>query len=423
MVKNTVYALTDEGKKYLKEGLPETQLVKSLKKSTTIEQARKSIDNFSIALQWAKKNGWVRVEKGKLVLVKKPDSATEQDWLKKASLGTKLTDKELSVLLSRKLIVKSRDDISKEAKKSIGKDITGLTPALIKTGMWKQVKLKPYNITAKGPAIYPGKRHPYNQFLTHARQKLIELGFSEMSGPMIELEFWNFDALYQAQGHPSRDWTQTYTLKYPKIGRLPDKKIVDQVKAAHENGWKTKSTGWGYEWSHDKARQLIPRAHTTACSARQLLNHVNVKEPGKYFALNRCFRPDVIDATHGVEFNQFDGIVIDESVGFREMLGLFKMFAKEMAGAEKVRFFPDYYPFTEPSVQLSAKHPEMGWIEFAGGGVFRPEVTEPMGIKQPVLAWGLGIDRLAMFKLGISDIRYLFSDNIEWLRNSKILRQ
>jgi len=96
------------------------------------------------------------------------------------------------------------------------------------------------------------------------------------------------------------------------------------------------------------------------------------------------------------------------------------MFAVEVAGAEKVKFFPDYYPFTEPSVQLSAKHPEMGWIEFAGAGIFRPELTHPLGVAQPVLAWGLGIDRLAMFKLGIGDIRYLFSQDIGWLRKQKV---
>ncbi|MCK4714616.1 MAG: phenylalanine--tRNA ligase subunit alpha, partial [Candidatus Aenigmarchaeota archaeon] len=101
-------------------------------------------------------------------------------------------------------------------------------------------------------------------------------------------------------------------------------------------------------------------------------------------------------------------------------LGMLKMFAIEFADAEDVRFYPDYYPFTEPSVQLSAKHPELGWIEFAGAGIFRPEMTEPLGVKQPVLAWGLGIDRLAMCKLGIKDIRYLFSQDIDWLRKQRV---
>jgi len=146
-----------------------------------------------------------------------------------------------------------------------------------------------------------------------------------------------------------------------------------------------------------------------------------VEIPGKYFTIRRCFRPDVIDATHGVEFNQTEGIVIDQTLTFKNLLGILKQFAVEIAGAEKIRFYSDYYPFTEPSVQLSAKHPEMGWIEFAGAGIFRPELTLPLGVEEPVIAWGIGIDRLAMFKLGIKDIRNLFTKNLEWLRKTKVL--
>ena len=151
----------------------------------------------------------------------------------------------------------------------------------------------------------------------------------------------------------------------------------------------------------------MPSAHATAHSARQLAQGIEV--PGKYFAIARVYRPDVIDATHLVEFNQMDGFIADKELSFRHLLGILKQFALEIAGASKVRFYPDYYPFTEPSVQLSAKHPELGWIEFAGAGMFRPEITENLGIKEPIIAWGMGIDRLAMFKLGIKDIKHLFS--------------
>jgi len=99
---------------------------------------------------------------------------------------------------------------------------------------------------------------------------------------------------------------------------------------------------------------------------------------------------------------------------------MLKHFAIEIAGAEEVKFFPDYYPFTEPSVQISAKHPQLGWIELGGAGIFRPEITQTLGIDTPVMAWGFGIDRLAMFKLGIKDIRYLFSQDLKWLREARI---
>ncbi|RLI96983.1 MAG: phenylalanine--tRNA ligase subunit alpha [Candidatus Aenigmatarchaeota archaeon] len=414
------YKLTDEGREYLAKGLPEKRLVESIDKDTGIKEAKSKVENFSIALSWAKKNGWVKLEKGMIKVLKRPGKIPEQDALEAVSKGKPVDSETLNTLLKRKLIAEDRETESKKAMEMVGKEVTNLTPELIKTGVWKDVKLKPYNVRAVGSRVYPGKRQPYNQFLDSVRAKLVSLGFKEMTGPHIETEFWNFDALYQAQNHPSRDWTQTYALKHPTHGDLPDKKIVDRVKATHENGWETGSTGWGYEWDPKKASNLMPRAHTTACSARRIAQGVDV--PGKYFAISRCFRPDVIDATHGVEFNQAEGIVIDEGLTFRDMLGLLEQFAVEMAGAEKVKFYPDYYPFTEPSVQVSVKHPDLGWIEIAGAGIFRPELTEPLGLKQPVIAWGFGIDRLAMYKLGIVDIRELFSRNLQWLRNSRIIR-
>ncbi len=415
----SMYKLTEEGRRYLENGLPEANLANSLKEPMDIEDVKTRIENFGIALQWAKKKNWVKLESGKLFLVRKPSQVPEHEALRKISTGKRVDDKMIDLLLKRKLIYMEREDVVKRAQKMIGKEIDNLAPELIKTGMWRKAKIKPYNVKVTGKKIYPGKRQPYKHFLTEVRQRLVELGFREMEGPMIETEFWNFDALYQAQDHPSRDWAQTYTLKHPKYGRLPSRGVVSRVKASHENGWKTGSTGWGYKWDIKKASQLMPRAHTTASSARTLAKLPEI--PGKYFAISRCFRPDVIDATHGVEFNQMEGIVIDKSLTFKEMLGVLKMFAIEIGGAKEFRFYADYYPFTEPSVQLSIKHPQMGWIELAGAGIFRPELTEPLGVKEPVIAWGLGIDRLAMFKLNIDDIRELFSKNLDWLRNQRML--
>ena len=98
------------------------------------------------------------------------------------------------------------------------------------------------------------------------------------------------------------------------------------------------------------------------------------------------------------------------------------MFAKEFAETDQIKIVPSYFPFTEPSAELFAKHPQLGWIELGGAGIFRPEVVVPLvGKNISVLAWGLGIDRLGMFKLGIKDIRDLFSHDISFLRNSKVI--
>ena len=276
-----------------------------------------------------------------------------------------------------------------------------------------------YVVDAGVPEIFLGKKQPYVQFLGQIRNKLVALGFKEMPAPLITQEFYNFDALFQPQGHPARSWSDTYQLKQPKFGKLPDAKIVARVKAAHESGGNTGSRGWQYKWNEEIAKRLMPSAHGTAHSARQLVKGIEI--PGKYFAIARCYRPDVVDATHLIEFNQLEGFIVDKLFNFRHLLGMLKQFAVEISGAEEVKFTTGYFPFTEPSCELYIKHEKMGWIEIGGAGIFRPELTLPLGIKEPVLAWGLGIDRLAMIKLGINDIRYLFSDDLGWLRKSAVV--
>ncbi len=240
-----------------------------------------------------------------------------------------------------------------------------------------------------------------------------------MRGPPVETEFWNFDALFQAQDHSSREWSDVYTIKEPTHGKLPkDKELVKNVQKVHETGEPVGSRGWRYEWSSKKASRLILRPQGTAVSARTLYG---LKIPSKYFSIARCYRPDSVDATHLSEFNQAEGIVCDPSITFRDLLGILKTFAVEVANATEVKFKPDYYPFTSPSVELSALHPELGYIEFGGAGIFRPEVTAPFGIKDPVIAWGLGIDRLFMVRRGINDIRELFTQKLDWLRTVTLI--
>ena len=112
--------------------------------------------------------------------------------------------------------------------------------------------------------------------------------------------------------------------------------------------------------------------------------------------------------------------MLGEEINFRMLLGLLELFAVKMAGARDVRFLPAYFPFTEPSVELHVKHPGLGWMELGGAGLFRPEVTMPLGIRVPVIAWGLGLDRMAMIALGIEDIRDLFSTDLDMIRTKRV---
>lgn len=411
--------LSEDGERYLNSDLPENtflQTIISLGGNATFEELQKKSGlnkkEFTVALGINKRKNFIIISKGEISetgLWKEHKEIDLKETLKKIKNGEKINEDILEDFFQRNLI----------EKKVFSNQLIKITEDgenaknILQEGNIKRV----YDVKGEVPRIFMGKKSPYIEFLTQIRKKLVSLGFNEMYSPLIVPEFYNFDVLFQPQNHPARTWTDTYQLKQPKIGKLPPKNKVSAIKSAHQDGGVSKSTGWGYEWDENIAKKLMPTAHGTAHSARQLVN--GVKVPQKYFSIARCFRPDVLDSTHLIEFNQMEGFVVGENLNFTHLLGMLKEFAIEIAGAKKVKFFPDYYPFTEPSVQLSALHPEMGWIEFAGAGMFRPEMLENLGIKGEAIAWGVGIDRLAMFKLGINDIRYLFADDLDYLRKAK----
>ncbi len=401
------YRLTERGKKSLEEGLPEVRLVKYLgEEGKDIEEIKKKFKNeFNIGFGIAKKRNWIVLKKGENSKII-PTGLFEEE-------GKYYLEKELEEGKGSEELI-ARGMMEKIVGKEIIAEINDLGKEVLKNAPEK----RKFELGGKVEELLIGKRHPYVRMLRDVRKLLVGMGFKEMESPLITQEFYNFDALFQPQNHPARTWTDTYQLCKPKKGSLPKKEIIENVKKAHETGFVKDSRGWGYEWDVEIAKKLMPAGHCTAHSSRQMVKGIEI--PGKYFAISRCYRPDVVDATHLIEFNQLDGIIVGKDLNFRELLGMLKEFSREIAGAEKVRFYSDYYPFTEPSVQLSAKT-EIGWVELGGAGIFRPELTESLGIKEPVLAWGLGLDRLIMAKLGIKDIRELFSQNLKYLRESKMV--
>ena len=241
-----------------------------------------------------------------------------------------------------------------------------------------------------------------------------------MTGTAVETSFFNFDALFVPQDHPAREESDIYYAKDPAFGDVSQHaEAVEHVKETHENGWTTGSTGWGYKYSLLNAQRLILRGHGTCLSARTL-EAKKFQVPSKHFSIARVYHPELIDRTHLSEFNQVEGIIVDENLTLKDLLGVLGKFAIEIAGADKVRFKPDYFPFTEPSVELSAYREGYGWVEFGGSGIFRPEVTLPLGVKEPVIAWGLGVDRLFMMRAGLEDIRMIFSQDLDWLRRKEV---
>jgi phenylalanyl-tRNA synthetase alpha chain len=447
--RETVLKLNAEGQAYARDGLPERQVVSALERlggKGSIEKVVKEVglakQTVPIALGWVQRKKWAILEPGSgaLQLQQKLEVGDDEKLIgvlaerKETTVsslslelqdafrllkGRRLLDVEEKTRWEIEITDVGRDVLKRQVKTTV--EVTQLTPDLVVSGKWRGVKFQEYNIEAPVAKAWAGKKHPYLRFLDGVKEKLINLGFKEMTGTNVETSFFNFDALYTPQDHPAREIMDIYFAKTPKHGRISvSKRVLENVKLTHENGWKTGSKGWKYRYSAEEAKRLVLRSHGTCLSARTLVSK-GLQVPGRYFSIARCFRPDVLDQTHLTEFNQVEGIVVDESLNLRDLLGVLMTFATEFAGAEKVRLKPDYYPFTEPSVELSAYMKGVGWIEFGGSGVFRPEVTLPLGIEVPVIAWGLGVDRLFMMKAGVDDIRYLFSKDLQWLRTKEVV--
>jgi phenylalanyl-tRNA synthetase alpha chain len=301
------------------------------------------------------------------------------------------------------------------------KDIAQLTPEMLATGEWREGTFKSYDINLGVNPVRPGKSHPMQRVNAETRRVFLEMGFEEIKTPTVESGFWNFDALFQPQDHPAREMQDTFYLTNPTKVALPrDSELVARVGKTHEDGGETGSTGWQYKWDPKRAQESVLRTHTTASTARALAE--NPLGPRKVFCVGRVFRREAIDYKHLPVFHQVDGIIIDEKATFANLLGTLEAFYRKM-GFKKFEFRPAFFPYTEPSVEVFIWLEEKkDWFEMGGAGVFRPEVTEPLGCKSPVLAWGLGLERLAMLRYDILDIRSIYMTDLEWLKEVPLCR-
>lgn len=441
-----VYAeLLKEGHEYVEKGLPERRLLNTLVKlggSANLSQLSKktslSDKDLNIALGWIRRKNWAKFKKQDdetLLQVKEtPPLGQDEELLKVLSEkgGVEVSQlpneprKLLDSLQKRNLINLRQETIRSlilteegtkliQAGVSVAEEVSNLTPDLIKSGRWRDTVFRKYDVEAPVKVVYPGKIHPVIELINEIREIFLDLGFTEIRGPFVESAFWNFDALFQPQDHPAREMHDTFYLKFPKTAKLPNKRTVQKVSKTHEDGWETGSTGWGYKWSNKVARQTIMRTHTTATTIRYLAAHPD--PPVKVFSVDRVYRNEKLDYKHLAEFFQIEGIVVDENVTLRDLMGTLTEFYKRL-GFEKVQFWPSYFPYTEPSLQSTVYVEEFGWIELCGMGIFRPEVTLPFSVKVPVLAWGGGFERLAMLRLDLEDIRDLYRNDLGWIRKT-----
>ena len=439
-----IAALDEEGELYAKKGLPERRALDYLRSrggEAGISELGRVLEKeeVSIALGWLRRKGLANIEKGRLVLTeegRKGEKGEDEKLLERLTQGevmlSQLSEEErkaLELLKGRKHVIKLGEKSFREAKLThsgealvsrgieIADEISQLTPGIIKTRAWESKKLRRYDVTLPAPELTPAKLHPLRIIIDEIRSIFLQMGFREISGPLVESGFWNFDALFVPQDHPAREMQDTFYLETPAEARMPEREIVEAVKQAHESGAGTGSTGWGYSWSEEVARTTLLRTHTTATTIRHLV--AEREPPIKVFCVDRVFRKERITFKHLPEFHQVEGIVVGD-VSFSDLLGLLREFYRKM-GFERVRFRPGYFPYTEPSLEIEVFFSDRGkWLELGGAGIFRPEVTQPLGIRHPVLAWGLGIERLAMLRLGLEDIRELYMSDISWLRRVRV---
>ncbi|MGN0734537.1 MAG: phenylalanine--tRNA ligase subunit alpha [Anaerovoracaceae bacterium] len=248
-------------------------------------------------------------------------------------------------------------------------------------------KAEKIDVTEPGKLYKLGTKHPVTITIEEISRVFKSMGFTLTEGPEVETVFNNFDALNAGPNHPARDWTDTFY-------------VNDDV---------------------------LLRTQTSPVQVRTLMNQ---KPPIRVFAPGRCFRCDTPDATHSPMFHQVEGLVVDEGITMADLKGVLDSFAKQMFGPEaRTKFRPHHFPFTEPSAEMDVSCFKCGgkgckvckgsgWIEILGCGMVHPNVLKVGGIdteKYTGFAFGMGVERIAMLKYGIDDIRLLYENDMRFI--------
>jgi phenylalanyl-tRNA synthetase alpha chain len=248
------------------------------------------------------------------------------------------------------------------------------------------------DITMPGVASEPGKLHPLTQIIQEICAIFMNMGFSVYEGPEVESEYNNFTGLNIPLEHPSRDVFDTFYLE-----------------------------------SSAKEKFLL-RSHTSPAQVRVMQSS---RPPLAVVVPGRVYRPDAVDASHSFMFHQIEGFMVDREIKFSDLKGVLEVFAKAVFGKNiKMRFRPHFFPFTEPSAEVDISCiicggkgcsvcGRKGWLEILGSGMIHPNVFKQVGYpagKYTGFAFGLGIERIAMLKYGINDIRLFFENDLRFLR-------
>jgi phenylalanyl-tRNA synthetase alpha chain len=391
--KSSIVSLGKNGIESFQKGLPERRLLDLLKdgprKLSDLQKELGSVFGPSIGL--ARKNNWIEASSENVSIKNLPLEIPGEKTLKQ--IGEKklpkdeINDDDLSSLLKRP------DFIVEDIVKTKEVTLTDSAKSIVISDSSGEI-----DVEAKVPDIFVARTHPLKDTIDEIREIFVTLGFSEIIGNMTQSSFWNFDALFTPQDHPARELQDTFYLDGISAKKIATPQQIRKVSDSHKKNWR-------YHWDINEARKMVLRTHTTCVTIKHLAE--NKPDEARVFSLGRVFRNEKVSYKHLVEFNQIEGVVVGKDANLRNLMGIQR------------EFWPTFFPYTEPSLQTMVYNERLGkWIELFGMGIFRPEVTKPLGIAKPVLAWGGGIERIAMLKYGLDDVREFYNNNLSWLRST-----
>ena len=279
------------------------------------------------------------------------------------------------------------------------------------------------DLTLPGRPVRLGRLHPISRTIRDVSRIFLGMGFESVEGPEIEWDYYNFEALNIPAGHPARD-------KFNTLWVAQDASAAVSLARTGTGG----STARGDRPARDMGPMLF-RTHTSPMQIRTMEQR---KPPVRVIVPGRCYRFEATDATHESVFFQYEGLAIDEKLSMADLKGVLYSFARQLFGGErKVRFRPDYFPFTEPSAEIAfdcfscegsgvtdvgrcATCAGSGWIEAAGCGMVHPDALRRVGydpVKYQGFAFGGGVERLAMLLTGTTDIRLFAQNDLRYLES------
>lgn len=276
-----------------------------------------------------------------------------------------------------------------EAKEELNSEITKREEELKKIELNKKLEEENIDITLPSKKTRRGSKHPLNRIIEEVEDLFVSMGYDVVSGPELETDEYCFERLNLPKGHPARDMQDSFYI----------------------------------------TTEYLLRTQTSAVQARTMMANTE-KTPIRVIVPGKTFRRED-DATHSHQFNQVEGLVVDKNISLADLKGTLEVFMKKMLGQNtELRFRPSYFPFTEPSYEVDVSCfkcggkgcnlcKQTGWIELLGSGIVHPNVLKMNGYdpdKYSGFAFGVGLDRLAMFKYGITDIRLLYQNDVRFLK-------